>query len=224
MLFSGVEERKRQGSGMRLLVWFSLLAGVVLGVWAIWGASWDEMFSFEGSVSWLERAGPWAWAAGMLLLVGDLVLPVPGTVVIAALGYLYGVVLGGLVAAGGLMLAGMTGYGLGRVCGEATARKWLGEKDYQRGRRLFEKGGGWVVALSRALPILPEVISCTAGLVRMPFPRFMMALACGSVPMGFIFAAIGHVGRDAPGWAFALSLVIPAGLWWLANGFRPKGG
>ena len=57
-------------------------------------------------------------------------------------------------------------------------------------------GGGWVVALSRALPILPEVISCTAGLVRMPFRKFTVALACGSAPMGFLFAAIGRAVGD----------------------------
>jgi len=207
---------------MRLLFWFMILAGVVLGVWVIWGDSWEESFSFEGSVRWLERAGPWAWALGILLLVGDLILPVPGTVVISALGYLYGVVVGGMIAALGLLMAGVLGYGVGRICGESTARKWLGDRDYQRGRQLFENGGGWVVALSRALPILPEVISCTAGLVRMPFPRFITALACGSVPMGFIFAAIGHAGRDAPGWAFALSLVIPAGLWGGASRLHRK--
>ena len=77
-----------------------------------------------------------------------------------------------------------------------------------------------MVALSRALPILPEVISCTAGLVRMPFRRFVVALACGSVPMGFLFAAIGNSGRDAPGWAVALSVVIPGVLWLAAAKIR----
>ncbi len=199
-----------------------VLAGLVLGSWALWGGSWEQAFGFDASVSWLQRAGPWAWAAGIALLVGDLLLPVPGTVVISALGYVYGLLLGGLVAAVGLILAGMIGYGIGRLFGERTARRWLGDDDYERGRSLFEKGGGWVVALSRALPVLPEVISCTAGLVRMPFSQFMVALACGSVPMGFIFAAIGSAGREVPGWAFGLSLLIPALLWLVAGHLRRK--
>jgi uncharacterized membrane protein YdjX (TVP38/TMEM64 family) len=198
---------------MRLVLWFVLMAGLILGIWMIWGGHWDQAFTFAGSVKWLEAAGPWAWAAGILLLAGDLVLPVPGTIVISALGFIYGAVVGGLVASTGLIAAGMLGYGAGRLFGERFARRWLGDDDYEKGKRLFENGGGWVVALSRALPILPEVISCTAGLVRMPFGRFMLALVCGSLPMGFLFAAIGKSGRDAPGWAFALSLVIPAVLW-----------
>jgi len=202
---------------MRLLLWFLLLAGLVLGIWIIWGGSWDEAFTPAGSVKWLKDAGPWAWAAGLALLVSDLILPVPGTIVISALGFVYGVMIGGLAASCGLILAGMTGYGIGRLFGEDFARRWLGDRDFDKGKRLFSNGGGWVIAMSRALPILPEVISCTAGLVRMPFGRFMTALVCGSVPMGFIFAAVGSAGHDAPGWAFALSLLIPALLWFAAS-------
>ncbi len=202
---------------MRLALWFVALAAVVVGFWLVWGGRLDDRFTFEGTVKWLEGAGPWAWAAGILLLAGDLFLPLPGTIVISALGYIYGTLLGGMIAAAGLVAAGLLGYGLGRLCGEKFARRWMGNRDYERGGRLFAKSGGWVVALSRALPILPEVISCTAGLVRMPFPRFFVALVCGSVPMGFVFAAIGRAGHDAPGWAFGSSLVVPA-LLWLAAG------
>ncbi len=207
---------------MRLVWWFLALAALVLGTWMIWGGGWDRHFSFSGSVRWLEGAGPWAWLAGILLLAGDLVLPVPGTVVISALGFIYGTMLGGAVAAVGLMVAGLLGYAAGRWFGQRFARRWLGDRDYERGRRLFENGGGWVVALSRALPILPEVVSCTAGLVGMPFWRFVVSLACGSVPMGFIFAAIGRSGREAPGWALGLSLAVPALLWLAAACVRRR--
>jgi uncharacterized membrane protein YdjX (TVP38/TMEM64 family) len=201
---------------MRLALWFLVLGSLILLVWGIWGGQWTERFTLAGSVKWLEGAGAWAWMAGIALLVGDLVLPVPGTIVISALGYIYGVFLGGIFATAGLVLAGLLGYGTGRLCGERRARRWLGEKDYETGRRLFLKGGGWAVASSRALPILPEVISCTAGLVKMPFRRFAVALICGSLPMGFLFAAIGSAGKEAPGWAVALSLLVPGVLWWLA--------
>ncbi len=205
---------------MRLVLWFLALAVLILGSWLIWGGGWEDRFNFEGSVRWLQSTGPWAWLAGILLLASDVVLPVPGTVVISALGYIYGTLLGGIVAAAGLTTAGLLGYGAGRISGGKFARRWLGDRDYEAGRRLFESGGGWVVALSRALPILPEVVSCTAGLVRMPFRRFVIALVCGSVPMGFLFAAIGRSGHDAPGWAFALSLAIPAVLWMVAARLR----
>ncbi len=205
---------------MRLTLWLVVLAASVLGTWLIWGDSWDEQFTFAGSVKWLESAGPWAWAAGIFLLVIDLLLPVPSTIVISALGYIYGVPLGGLIAAVGLIISGLLGYSAGCLFGGKFARRCLGERDYAIGQRLFSNGGGWVVALSKTLPILPEVVACTAGLVRMPFKRFALALVCGSLPMGWIFAAIGKVGHQSPSWALGLSLAVPAGLWLIANRVR----
>jgi len=205
---------------MRLLIFFLTLAAAVVVSWLLWGGSLENRFSLEGSVAWLEAAGPWAWAAGIGLLMADLVLPVPGTVVMSALGFVYGPVFGGLFAATGSFLAGMCGYGLGRLFGENFSRRWLGDEDFEKGKRLFSNRGGWVIALSRALPILPEVLSCTAGLVRMPFGKFLLALVCGSLPMGFIFAAIGAMGRETPVWAMLFSLLIPALLWLIARRFK----
>lgn len=202
---------------MRLLALFIGLAVLVLVSWLLWGGMMEEDFSLMGSVEWLRAAGPWGGVAGILLLLCDLALPIPSTLVIAALGYLYGIWMGGLLASIGLTAAGVTGYGVGNLCGEKHARRWLGEADFGRGQALFSKGGGWIIALSRAVPVLPEVISCTAGLVRMPFKKFLTSLICGSVPMAFIFATIGHSGHDAPSWALGLSLVIPALLWAVAS-------
>jgi len=202
---------------MRLLLWFIGLSALVLVTWLIWGGSWEERFTLEGAVSWIQAAGVWAWAAGIGLLIADLLLPVPGTVVISALGWIYGAVAGGFIAAVGTMLAGLCGYGIGRLIGERAARKLLGDADFEKGKRLFTRGGGWMVALSRAVPILPEALSCTAGLVRMPFGRFLGSLACGSLPVGFLYAWIGAVGRDAPGWAMLFSIGVPAILWLVAR-------
>jgi uncharacterized membrane protein YdjX (TVP38/TMEM64 family) len=73
-----------------------------------------------------------------------------------------------------------------------------------------------VVALSRCLPLLPEVAACMAGLTKMPAGRFFAALACGCLPIGFVFAWIGAAGQDSPGLALGLSVVIPAVLYGIA--------
>jgi uncharacterized membrane protein YdjX (TVP38/TMEM64 family) len=202
---------------MRLLFLFIALGALILLVWLIWGGAWEAHFTLPGAAAWLRQAGPWAWAAGIGLLAADLVLPVPGTIVMSALGLTYGTLLGGTVAATGSILAGLCGYGVGRLVGEKTARKLLGGRDFEKGKLLFARGGGSVIALSRAIPILPEALSCTAGLVRMPFHAFLTSLACGSIPVGFLFAWIGAVGRDAPAWAIAFSIAVPLLLWLLAR-------
>jgi len=205
---------------MRLLAWFLGLSILIVLTWMIWGGGMEQRFTLQGAVAWIEGSGPWAWAAGIGLLVSDLLLPVPGTVIMSALGWIYGTWAGGLLAGAGSMLAGLTGYGIGRIIGERGARRLLGDTDFEKGRLLFARGGGWMIALSRAVPILPEALSCTAGLVRMPFGRFLAALACGSLPVGFLYAWIGSIGREAPAWTFAFSIAAPALLWLCARRFR----
>ncbi|MBX3742956.1 MAG: VTT domain-containing protein [Akkermansiaceae bacterium] len=202
---------------MRLVFLFLGLAMVVLATWLVWGGSWDERLTLDGTAAWIGAGGSWAWAAGIGLLAADLVLPIPATVVMAALGYIYGPWLGAVLAFTGTMLAAATGYGLGRIMGEGFVRRWLGDADYERGRKFFANGGGWMVTLSRAIPILPETVSCMAGISRMPFGRFLLASACGNLPMAAVFAAIGASGKDAPGWAVATSILVPGVLWFIAR-------
>jgi hypothetical protein len=47
----------------------------------------------------------------------------------------------------------------------------------------------------------------------MPFQPFFFSLLCGSVPTGFLFAAIGALGQDEPSYALALSVLMPVALW-----------
>ena len=202
---------------MRLLYLFIALAALVLIPFGIWGENFTEMFSQEGTVSWLQQYGSWAWVPGMLLLIADLFLPLPATVIMSALGYVYGPLWGGLLSVLGSFLSGLVAYGLCRQIGDNMALRILGKKDYEKGKQLAERIGVWVVILSRWLPVFPEVIACMAGLVRMPFPKFVVALACGSIPLGFAFAYVGHVGNANPGLAVALSALAPPVLWLLVR-------
>lgn len=205
------------------LVWLMIaLAAFFLLGWGLFGEGLEEAWNVERLAGHFEQAKSWAWLLGIFLLLSDLLLPIPGTIVMSALGAVYGIWIGGLLSAIGSMLAGMLGYGVGRFFDEKFAKRWLGENDFEKGKGLFAKSGAWVVAISRALPILPEVLACMAGLLRMPFGMFVIALACGSVPMGYLFAWIGTVGRDQPAWGLVFSLGVPAVLWGLAAVLRKR--
>ena len=43
--------------------------------------------------------------------------------------------------------------------------------------------------------------------------RMYRAFACGAVPMGFVYAAIGAAGQDYPTLAIVLNLAVPPVLW-----------
>lgn len=202
---------------MRLFLLFIGLAAIVLVIFFLWGDPLLTTFSQEGSITWLNRYGNWAWAAAIVLLMGDILLPLPATLIMSALGYVYGALTGGFISATGSFMAGSAGYWLCYMMGENAARKLLGQKDYERGKRLSHSVGGWVVALSRWLPVFPEVIACMAGLTRMRPASFHLALLCGSLPLGFTYAYIGSTGIEHPWLAIALSAGVPPLIWGIAR-------
>lgn len=202
---------------MRLLFVFIGLAALVLLSFFLFGSDFTSTFTQDGSVAWLSRYGSWAWAAGIVLLASDLVLPLPATIIMSALGYLYGTLAGGLISAAGSFVSGSLGYWLCRLAGENAALRILGRKDYDRAKRMSQHLGGWLVVLSRWLPVFPEVIACIAGLTRMRAGYFHLALACGSLPLGFTYAWIGHTGVAQPLLAIVFSACVPPLIWFLVH-------
>ncbi|MDF1826526.1 MAG: VTT domain-containing protein [Verrucomicrobiales bacterium] len=198
----------------RLFLLFIVLALLVVVPFLIWGDRFEGTMTHGNMVDWMRSAGSWAWALGIGLLLIDLFLPIPGTVVMSALGLVYGWFTGGLLSAIGSMAAGILAYWLCRKLGRRAARWLASDEGIAEGEQLFTgETGGWLVALSRWMPVLAEVVACMAGLSRMDFRRFFAALCVGSIPMGFVFAWIGHAGEDTPGTALLLSAVLPPLIW-----------
>lgn len=207
----------RATRGLTILI--IVVLALIIVPFLLWGERFDQALSLEGARAWMSGHGSWAWLAGMLLITSDIVLPIPATVVMSALGLIYGWWLGGLIAAAGSLTAGMVAYGLCRWLGHGAALWIAGEEGLRKGEAIFAAGGGWIVALSRWTPVLPEAVACLAGIVRMPWRTFVTALLCGTLPLGFAFASIGHLGQTRPAAAMALSAIVPVALWLAAVRF-----
>ncbi|MCX8512110.1 MAG: hypothetical protein ORN83_10130, partial [Chthoniobacteraceae bacterium] len=65
-------------------------------------------------------------------------------------------------------------------------------------------------------------ISCLAGLSGFPQRQFLTAALFGSVPTGFVFAYIGHLGRKDSTAAIALSAIVPVLLWFVYRRISPS--
>ena len=121
------------------------------------------------SVLMLRKYGDWAWALGIVLIWADMVLPVPQTAVIAALGIIYGTLVGGLLGSLGLVTGGLLGYALMLTSARRFAQRFTGPRSLQKMERLFDRGGAWAIILTRSLPYsVPEAMVFLAGLARMP--------------------------------------------------------
>jgi uncharacterized membrane protein YdjX (TVP38/TMEM64 family) len=161
----------------------------------------------------LRNYGAWAWAVGPALIWADLVLPVPQTAVIAALGIIYGTFLGGLLGSVGLIIGGLFGYGLMLTSARRFAPRFARSRSLHKMESLFDRSGAWAIILTRSLPYsVPEATVFLAGLARMPMKEFTAALTIGSVPTAFAFAAIGAGWADQPVLALTVSYVLPIAL------------
>lgn len=202
---------------MRFLLLCLMLVALFIASYLLWGDQFEAILAGEEAVTWLRNWGAWAWLVAIALMMTDIILPIPATAVLATLGIVYGPVVGGLIGCAGSFLAGSAGYLICRALGKRAALWVLGQEGFVKSHAFFVRSGGWTVALSRWLIILPEMISCLAGLTRMPARLYFTALACGTVPMCFTYAWIGHAQSDRPVLALCLSAAVPVLLWPLAT-------
>jgi uncharacterized membrane protein YdjX (TVP38/TMEM64 family) len=198
---------------LKILGLVLLLALLFIAGYEVWGETFELLFSREATISWFSRVKGVAWAWGIGLLVSDIILPVPASGIMAALGNVYGLALGALVGIIGSIAAGVTGYMVARSAGRKATRFLASEEELERFRFLFDRWGGAAIIVSRALPILPEVMSILAGLARMSFSRFLTALLLGTVPTCLLFAAIGQMSRSEPRFGITFAILLPLLLW-----------
>jgi uncharacterized membrane protein YdjX (TVP38/TMEM64 family) len=158
----------------------------------------------------LRKYESWAWAFGIVLIWADLVLPVPQTAVIAALGIIYGTLLGGLLGSLGLITGGLLGYVLMLTSARRHVQRFVGPRSLHKMESLFDQRGAWAIVLTRSLPYsVPEAMVFLAGLAGMPMRTFIAALTIGSIPTAFVFAAIGAGWANQPVLVLVVSYVLP---------------
>ena len=205
----------------KLVVIFVILCAVLLGGFFLWGQWWDTWLAPGAAREFFENHGPLAGGVGVGLLIVDLVLPIPSSAVIGGLGAALGVLPGFLWGWLGLVLSGLTGYGVARLGGKKWANRLASPEEQDRFQHLFDTWGGLALVSTRLLPILPEVLSVLAGLYRMHFSRFLLATLLGSIPPALVYAWLGATAVDHPGpaiWGLvAITVLAWLGFVWTKN-------
>lgn len=195
---------------------------VVLGVllvcvllpFALWGDALER-----AAPLWLraQDASAWLAAFGVALLVVDVVLPVPSSLVAVMLCVALGPLWGGACVAAGAWLSFIVGYGLGRLVPESRLRRWVGPALWDRLRDRASDRALWWISVARPLPVLAEVSALLAGVWRVPPLRAFAHAAAAACVLGVLYGGSAWIGRDAPhivATVLAL-LLLPAATWWL---------
>ncbi|MEM7212334.1 MAG: VTT domain-containing protein [Pseudomonadota bacterium] len=197
-----------------LLIPLALIV-LVLVPFVLWGEHLEAILTIDAAQEQFGATGLHGGLTGILLIVADVFLPIPRSAVMSGLGILYGPVMGTVYALIGSLIASTLAYGIGRWLGRPLVQRWMGA-ELDRGEALFAKHGGWIVAISRWLPVLAEVIPVVAGVNRMSLPVFLLAVLVGALPNCAVFATLGHLGADEPVLTVIISAFIPIALWLLA--------
>lgn len=167
----------------------------------------------EAALSAIEASPHRAlWIGGgvFALLAADLALPVPSSIVITLAGMSIGWRWGALASASGMLAGALLGYGLCAVLGRRALRRMADAGELARAQAFMDRYGAWAMVLGRAVPMVPELIACLAGLVRFPLRRFVALTIAGIVPYALVLAWAGDAGGrgDHPALPL-LALAIP---------------
>jgi uncharacterized membrane protein YdjX (TVP38/TMEM64 family) len=169
--------------------------------------------ALEDAVRRLAHPTVGAAFAGVALLVADVVLPVPSSLVMVAHGALFGVVPGVLLSVAGSTGATVVALAVGRRGGPFLDRL-VPPPERARGDAVLRRWGAVALVVTRPVPVVAETTALLAGASRLPWPRALAAAVTGSVPPALVFALAGDATRDVTdlGVLLAVSLAASAGL------------
>jgi uncharacterized membrane protein YdjX (TVP38/TMEM64 family) len=168
----------------------------------------------------LDDGGAGAALLGVGLLVADAILPVPSSVVMIALGSLYGAPSGIALALAGRTTMALLGFWLGRRGGRVLER--VHPRDRERAEALLERRGALAIVMSRPVPLLGETVMVLAGASRMPWRRAALAAFVGALPEAIAYGLAGDLAADFSEGAavWVLFLAVVAGFWLAECGTR----
>lgn len=167
---------------------------------------------------WLDRGGPMAALVGVGLLIIDVLLPIPSSLVMIAHGAIFGVVAGTALSLIGSTGAAAFGFLIGRRGGGALARVVPAEERI-RADRLLARWGMLAVIATRPVPLLAETTVIMAGASSMSWRQVMIAAVAGTVPAALLYALTGAVAASFTNgtMVFGLVLLIAGAFWWLGR-------
>jgi uncharacterized membrane protein YdjX (TVP38/TMEM64 family) len=149
----------------------------------------------------VSATGP---AAPLIYVVVSAILGavfVPGPILAASSGLLFGPVLGVFVTLGATVGTAVVASLVGRRAGRDSARALLGTTRADRIDALIERRGLWAVVGQRFIPGLSDAFASYAfGAFGVPLWQMAVGAFIGSVPRAFVYTALGAsiADRSAP--------------------------
>jgi uncharacterized membrane protein YdjX (TVP38/TMEM64 family) len=166
---------------------------------------------------WMKHGGVLTASLGVGLLIADVLLPVPSSLVMVAHGALFGVVVGTLLSLLGSVGAALFGFTIGRRGGKFLDRV-VAPAERSRANYLLARWGALAIIVTRPVPLLAETVSIMAGASPMSWTSVTLASLAGSLPPALLYALTGAAVANFQSTAMMFGVVLlVAGLFWLAG-------
>jgi uncharacterized membrane protein YdjX (TVP38/TMEM64 family) len=164
---------------------------------------------------WMEARSVGAALAGVGMLVVDVVLPIPSSLVMILNGALFGILVGTLLSLLGALGAAIVGFLMGRRGGPLLVR-FVPPADRERADRLLQDWGMLAIIATRSIPLLAETVIIMAGASSIPWRTMLLATLVGSLPMSLLYAITGATAATFANGLLSFSMVLLiAGLFWV---------
>ena len=170
------------------------------------------------NVPLLTNPGSLPAAAGVALLIADVVLPVPSSLIMFAFGAAYGFWIGVGLSMAGCVGASLAGFALGRG-GREVVRRFVRDDEYDRASALLDRWGTLALIATRPVPILAETVAILAGASRTSWTRMTATAILGSIVPAILYAWAGSAARKPVDGIliFLLVLAFSGVLWWIGK-------
>ncbi|OOG23040.1 alkaline phosphatase [Thioalkalivibrio denitrificans] len=153
----------------------------------------------ETAVDAVERLGYWGLGVSMLVVAPEVLMPFAGFLAHQGILHLLGVILAGSV---GGTLGSTVLYLIARHVGELRVRRFfqrrgrfmlLKESDLDVVLDVYERHGDWLVMGGRFVPTVRSLVSLPAGLLPMPFGRFLLFTFAGTTLWCAVLGISGYL-------------------------------
>jgi len=130
---------------------------------------------------------------------------VPGSILAAGSGLLFGPVLGMFVTLGAAVGTAIVASRIGRRAGRDSARALVGRERAERIDALIERGGLWAVVGQRFIPGISDALASYAfGAFGVPLWQMVVGSFIGSAPRAFAYTALdASIGNRSSALAYA---------------------
>jgi len=147
---------------------------------------------------------------GIVLIISDIFLPIPNSIIMVFNGLFFGTILGTIISLIGLMGFASLGFYLGRKS-RKLIKTIASEKEYNDANNFLQKYGLIAIILSRPIPLLSETIIIVAGSSEIAYSNAIVAAFLGYLVPALLYSATGQIAASFQNlsivWIFSIFVI-----------------